>query len=75
MTDNRDLDRRCAAAPKRRTWRLRLVYRWLVDGESFESLAAETGIDVEDLVRQLAKRKVVWRRVVRSEAWRGMIRA
>lgn len=60
---------------RRRTFRLRLTYRWLVHGESFESLTAETGVDVEDLVRQLAKSKTVWRRVLHSGEWRGMERA
>lgn len=52
---------------RRRTWRLRLAYRFLC-GASFEALTAESGIDVEDLVRRLAKN---WRRVVRSAEWAG----
>lgn len=58
----------------RRTWRLRLAYRWCA-GELFETLSAETGINVEDLVRQMAKKKTVWRRVLHSEAWSGLVRA
>jgi hypothetical protein len=56
---------------RRRTWKIRLAYRWCC-GETFETLTAESGIDVEDLVRQLAQN---WKQVVRSEAWQGLMRA
>ena len=49
---------------------MRLAFRWC-NGELFESLSAETGVDVEEMVRQMAKN---WSRVVRSEAWGGLVR-